>query len=226
MRTLWSLVVPVLAVAASAGSPAGSAQAHRVIDDVAPAVRGPMSPARGLDTSRLDIRGVVVDSEGTPIQGATVRVLLGSQPVSPGDPPSVTTDATGAFEILGLARWPRAVEATHADFAPAFVGISAVTGPPPVRLQMSAGGRIEGVALQKHGTPLAGLRVEVQSTGDGRTPVRTLVTTTREDGSFALDHVPTGSLSQVSLRSPRGGYLMEAERTPARRHSRGQGHHG
>ena len=45
--------------------------------------------------------------------------------------------------------------------------------------------------------------------------MESLVTTTREDGSFSLDHVPIGPLSQVSLQSPRGGYLMDAARTPA-----------
>lgn len=147
-----------------------------------------------------------------------MSIVLRNMAMAPWGGPSVTTSATGAFEILGLPQSPLAVEASHPDFAPTSVEIPSVTSPPtiwPVRLQMTVGGRIEGVVLQKHGTPLAGLRVEVQTSGNGRAPMQTLLATTLEDGSFSLGHVPTGPAPIVRLLSPRGGALAEADRTPS-----------
>ena len=173
MRTRWSLVALLVAVTASAGSPAAPLQTHPHPDVVSPAGARPKPSSPMVTSGGIGIRGVVVDVAGAPIQGASVAY----RPAEYGDgsvrwsgrdderdgslrtprPSAITPGCRGDPSRL----CPRLRRDLRCDVAADDL---------PVRLQMTAGGRIEGVALQKHGTPLAGLRVEVQTSGDGRVP--------------------------------------------------------
>jgi hypothetical protein len=151
------------------------------------------------------VRGTVVESSGEPIAGATVRLL------GPGDDAamwmqalSAETDPLGAFEIRGAPEGPQQVVASHADHSPADarVEVDSTRGPAEARLVLGRGGRIEGSARKRDGTPLTGLRVTAFSMGTGRVSWdRTPEATVGADGRFAIDHVLPGD-TRVNLMSP------------------------
>ena len=113
------------------------------------------------------------------------------------------TDPAGAFEIRGAPEGPQQVVASHADHAPAEarVDVDSARGPAEARLVMGRGGRIEGSARKRDGTPLTGLRVTAVSMGSNRLSWDRLPQdTVGADGRFAIDHVPPGS-TRVNLMS-------------------------
>ena len=153
------------------------------------------------------VRGTVVDLGGNAVAGATVKA------VGPGDGRqrwmdlnTTLSDSAGGFEIQGVAPGNATVGAGHPQYAPTetTVMVEPTRGPSEVRLTLQQGGRIEGSARRREGTPLSG--VTVSSWSRGR---RTMVpsgpgnVTTGSDGSFALDHVPPGMV-EVSLMSEAG----------------------
>lgn len=163
------------------------------------------------------VRGVVVGPHGAPIEGATVRVLLPGGADELRGTPTAKTNATGDFEIGGLPNGPLSVVVTHPDFAPTSGASSPMTWPPTtaqLRLEMTPGARLEGVVLQKHGTPLGGMRVAVQAVGQDGAPMSLPPTSTLEDGTFSLDHVPAGPALDVRVTDERGKIVMDAERIP------------
>jgi Carboxypeptidase regulatory-like domain len=182
--------------------------------------RAPTSvPARGVVAGRTTdvgvvrvrrggvVRGTVVDTSGEPIVAATVRLL------GPGEDAAMwmqtltaETDPSGAFEIRGAPEGPQQLVASHAEYAPADarVDVDSARGPAEARLVMGQGGRIDGSARKRDGTPLTGLRVTALSTGSGRLSWDRLPqATVGADGRFAIDHIPPGS-TRVSLMSSGG----------------------
>ena len=150
------------------------------------------------------VRGGVVDAAGTAVVGATVRL---SGPGQDAHLWALTTTAetepSGTFEIRGVPEGPKQVVATHPDYAPtdSQVDVTVGRGPTEVRLVMGQGGRIEGSARKRDGTPLVGLRVSAWSMGGGHLnwggqPQAT----TGADGRFAIDHVRPGR-TNVNLMS-------------------------
>jgi hypothetical protein len=151
------------------------------------------------------VRGTVVEASGEPIAGATVRLL------GPGDDAiwlhdlTAETDPSGAFEIRGAPEGPQQVVASHADHAPADarVDVDSARGPAEARLVLGRGGRVEGSARKRDGTPLTGLRVTASSMGSGRLGWDRIQATVGPDGRFAIDPVPPGR-TRVSLMSSGG----------------------
>ena len=145
------------------------------------------------------VRGIVVDSAGAPIEGATVRAFALHASGENGPALSEATSAsTGAFELAPLDRDRAQLEVVHPDFLP----LERPLGTRPaeaeeLRLVLSRGGRIDGRATLLHGTPLQNLPVEsLGSEG--------LRTVTHEDGTFVIDRVPPGRLSGLVLTDASG----------------------
>ena len=66
------------------------------------------------------------------------------------------TEPTGSFELRGVAEGRLRMTATHPDYVPPEIAVEFDTlkGPVETRLVLSRGGRIEGVAHRRDGTPL------------------------------------------------------------------------
>jgi protocatechuate 3,4-dioxygenase beta subunit len=154
------------------------------------------------------VRGLVVDTSGGAVVGANVRVQGPGQDMMRWSPNLATeSDPTGAFEIRGVPEGPKHVSASHRDYAPADaqVDVVAARGPAETRLILSQGGRIEGSARKRDGTPLTGLHVNAHSMGGGHLNWGAQPhATTGADGRFALDHVRPGQTS-VSLMTTGSG---------------------
>jgi hypothetical protein len=157
------------------------------------------------------VRGTVADASGDPIVGATVKAFGAAQDAMEWREEFQTlSEPSGAFEIRGVPEGKRQVVATHPDYAAAdvLVDVVAAKGPAEARLVLTQGGRIEGVARKRDGTPLAGLSIMANSQsyrlsgGSRRNHV------TGADGSFTIEHIAPGP-TQVSLMASAGpGRMM------------------
>ncbi|HSD26572.1 MAG TPA: carboxypeptidase-like regulatory domain-containing protein, partial [Vicinamibacteria bacterium] len=156
------------------------------------------------------VRGVAVDGGGAAVAGATVSV--GPSGIWGGRRDAETQSAVdGRFEIRGLAPGRVVVRATHPAYATGVkTGVDVDPGKEPadVKLVLSAGGRIQGVAKMRDGTPLAGANVwvtperlteEAPFLHDGGGHARV-----EADGSFLVERLPDGPVT-VRLGSPRDG---------------------
>lgn len=195
-----------------------SAEGRFVVEDLAPAEytlqvlapeREPASvssvavPAGGTaDVGRLKVgpggmvRGVVVDGTGSGVAGATVRSQGPGMMMMAGTFPETATDASGAFELRGLPGGTARVTASHPAYATdqATVDVEPARGPAEVRLTLSQGGRIEGRARKRDGTPVAGM-VSTFSRSGMRGPASNVQAPIGPDGTFVMEHVPAGRIT-------------------------------
>lgn len=139
------------------------------------------------------VKGVVVDSDGQGVPGATIQVRPDAHR-SYGDDPRAQTDSDGLFEAKGVRPGRVDVMATHPAFVTArltAVEVDPEKEPQAVRIVLTRGGRIEGRARRRDGRPFDDGRVMVSSIGDrGGSPAEP--TPTQADGSFVVEHVPAG----------------------------------
>jgi large repetitive protein len=139
------------------------------------------------------VQGVVVDSEGNGIPGATVGAERDANRRT--GQLRTQTGSTGAFELRGVPIGAVYVSASHPAYAPAREVAATVDPekePVPVRIVLVRGGRIEGRALYRDGRPFVGGRVScypLDSRGGG---MRWETAAIDAGGSFVLDHVPAG----------------------------------
>jgi hypothetical protein len=156
------------------------------------------------------VRGTVVDTSGDAVIGATVKAYGATQDMMEWrDTLQALTEPSGSFEIKGVPEGKRQIVATHLDYAPAdaLVDVVAAKGPAETRLVLTQGGRIEGVARKRDGSPLAGLEVGVYSSSRARSGTRPSPVT-RGDGSFTAEHVAPGQTSVSLMASVGPGRMM------------------
>jgi hypothetical protein len=143
--------------------------------------------------------------------GATVKAYGATQEMMEWrDTLQALSEPSGSFEIKGVPEGRRQIVATHPDYAPgdALVDVVAGKGPVEARLIMTQGGRIEGVARKRDGTPLAGLEVGVYSSSRARSGGMRPNPVTRGDGTFTAEHIAPGQ-TYVNLMAPVGpGRMM------------------
>ncbi len=142
------------------------------------------------------VRGTVTETAGDPVVGATVKAYGAAQEAMEWSEQFQTlSEPSGAFEIRGVPEGPRQVVATHPDYAAAdaMVDVVAAKGPAEARLVLTQGGRIEGLAHKRDGTPMAGLTINVFSPSHPRLGRASRPGVTRADGSFTIEHVAPGS---------------------------------
>ncbi len=163
------------------------------------------------------VAGVVRDSTGDPIAGATVQVgdehgLVGTRTARgdvPGARPSLLrTDAEGRFLASGVAPERTMVAARAPGWAPAHIWVEVAPGQTAtVELQLGIGAVVEGSVISEDGRPVGGVKVEaigfesayVESDEQGRYRLEGLA-----DGRARLiaDGGPSGvASSELSLRA-------------------------
>jgi protocatechuate 3,4-dioxygenase beta subunit len=157
------------------------------------------------------VRGTVADTSGDPIVGASVKAYGAAQDAMEWSEQMQTlSEPSGAFEIRGVPEGKRQVVATHPDYAAAdaIVDVVAAKGPVEARLVLTQGGRIEGLARKRDGTPLAGLTLSVYSQSRPRSGGGRPNTVTRADGGFTIEHVAPGPTMVNLMASVGPGRMM------------------
>ena len=167
------------------------------------------------------VRGIVVDSGGGPVGGATVTVRgPGRDYLSFGLEPQAVSDSAGAFEVKGAPVGRADVVANHPDFAggrATGIEVDPVKGPAEARIVLSRGGRVEGWVRKRDGTGIPGTTVRASSVGAGGgisfgpSGVRT-----RDDGSFVLEHVLAGRTRVMVMTEAPGGRLVRSKEIDVR----------
>lgn len=167
------------------------------------------------------VEGVVVDLAGAPIAQAVVEIgaLKPTSSMLPDGssgttPPAlvVRTDASGAFRADGVAPGDTSVEARTLTFAPTRSRIVVRAGETSsVTLALGRGGSLRGVVSSADGVPAAKVAIEVTSEHAGEWPLRLASTSTRSDGSFEIDRLPSGTLAVIADGSQRGRLLAQIE---------------
>ncbi len=162
------------------------------------------------------IRGTVVDEQGNPEPNAWVsatpadeELSVWARAITVRQPTRVLTDADGQFELTKLA--PRARYTLRAqqpyDNATVVHGVEEGTN---VRILLPPSGSIAGFVRDETGRPVAHAHVSAQQheTASAR------ITTSGEDGSFALERVPTGKVMLLAGHPLLGRIALPIEIAP------------
>jgi carboxypeptidase family protein len=141
------------------------------------------------------VRGTVTDTAGAAVVGATVKAYAPTQDAMEWSEQFQTlSEPSGAFEIRGVPDGTRQIVAKHPEYSAADVMVEVVAskGPTEARLVLTLGGRIEGVARKRDGTPLAGLSINVHSQSNRLSRGWGPNSVTGADGRFTVEHVAPG----------------------------------
>jgi hypothetical protein len=203
-------------------------RAPTVVPDVKLAVGGTADVGTVRLTAGGIVRGLVVDATAAPVSGATASIS-GTTRDYTRTAPEVTTDAGGAFEFRGVAPGSTQVTVTHPAYAPGVASgleVDPAKGPVETRVVMMQGGRIEGRVRTRSGVLPAGAMVEVlprrpgaYASGGGAPTLQPVAS----DGTFVVEHVPTGRVEVTLMSGGQGQYngvaqvdadVREAETTP------------
>ncbi|AUX22574.1 hypothetical protein SOCEGT47_030780 [Sorangium cellulosum] len=164
------------------------------------------------------ITGRVVDERREPVRRFSIDVLTAAPDDVPAPPPmtSRTFDSPdGTFRIDQIPPWGVILKATAEAHAPAFSDVLSVKagGTGSVELALSRGCALSGRVEDPQGTPLPGVFIDAESrVGAGALSEMALKssadvqqTQTGDDGTFRLDHVPTGD---IQVRAYDGSYAV------------------
>jgi hypothetical protein len=160
------------------------------------------------------IRGMVVDSAGAPILGATVSIVGQSSSASDG---STATGVEGVFELSGLAPGTVELTAVHPEYAEGHasgIEVDPAQGPAEARIVLSAGGRIEGALRRRDGLPVAKARVAIMPlpAAGGFAFAPDMLRPLRDDGSFSSEHVAPGRYRVMVMLGDRSLYSNAQQR--------------
>ncbi len=192
-------------------SPDGSYQADQIpawpvmirasADDFAPGLSSPVSVHKG-DTRDVDITlgagctltGTVVDKGGEALPGVLVNAESRVSAGSAMDPSLQTSTQAqsgddGSFSLPHVPKGTLLVRSYDGDYAvtSATVEVGECAKLTPVKLTMTTGGSVTGVARSADGKALSGARVTVSDR-----PIGFVNATTDHDGHYRLDMLPPG----------------------------------
>ncbi len=184
--------------------------------------------APSFEGFRGDLTGRVVDGEGRPLAGVTVKITGNSETTAEGAPVAVSgslvstqsvddpelvlvTDRSGAFDAPGMAFEGAMIEVTLATYASEFEVLAA--GQTEVEIVLEAVGVVRGrVVLADGSAPTVPFRVVAELVGESaggfQEQIAQMVGGDRgegdagnEDGTFELTEVPIG-LVEIVARAP------------------------
>lgn len=156
-----------------------------------------------------ELRGMVVDPLGAPIEGCRVTFLLSGKGAFPrgeelslplSERPATTTDHEGRFSFRNLPSGERhGLLVHHPDIAllkveGVLVAGFGVTEEPPIVLRR--GKRVRGTVTTFSGVPIAGAALHLDSAWNAQDPQPTvdrLSTTTNAQGEYLLQGIPDGT---------------------------------
>lgn len=150
------------------------------------------------------IRGRVVDGRGVPVAGAWVGEVTAAHTAMFSGPGDQATDANGAFDIevnsahlrlVAIANGYGPSEVLELDVEPG----QAVEG---LEFRLPEACRVEGSVLDEHGRPLSRAHVSPLESGLER-----FWAETDEQGAFALEGLPPGSMMLIAWHVDRPGAL-------------------
>lgn len=175
---------------------------HEAFRPLRTSLSSPSAPARLVLVGRPALDGVVLESDGAPVAGASVRLHpLGGQEEP--DLPA-TTDEQGRFRVFAPAEGRYRVEATvlaglSNRRAKLEVELKAAAPAAAVTLQLPKGLSISGRTEAKGGAPVAKVKVLAffdPRANSGKAPAddaRLAFAVSGADGAFVLDHLCEGS---------------------------------
>ena len=106
----------------------------------------------------IEIRGRVVDAEGSPIEKASVTFGRRSH-----NSPSAITDSRGRFRLTKCESGPSAVTVQAKSFAPQMLFVNASPDLKPLKFQMHPGHRIRIKIVDSDGEPIDGAGISVSA---------------------------------------------------------------
>ncbi|HLA77221.1 MAG TPA: carboxypeptidase-like regulatory domain-containing protein [Vicinamibacteria bacterium] len=150
------------------------------------------------------LRGTVVEGDGRAVPAAqvTARAGGGDMMIFYGDRLVADTDLEGAFEIKGLPAGTVSVLASHPSYAKGQatgIEIDPSKGPAQTRIVMTRGGRIEGSARNRDGSPMLGVQVQLWPAEAGLMMGMPEPVTIQGDGSFVIERVTPGKHRAVLM---------------------------
>jgi hypothetical protein len=157
------------------------------------------------------VRGAVVDSDGKPLKGVTVRAdsvmgINGRGYNSPDAKPA-TTDKSGQFEITGLPTGYTQLYASASGYH--FSDLFTIHDVPATNLvlRLDGAGSVKVQVTDKSGAPLARfggaeLIVEIEPTGGSKIGSWGGSSTVHEDGTVEFKDVPPGDYKITSRPNP------------------------
>ncbi|WP_437626934.1 carboxypeptidase regulatory-like domain-containing protein [Sorangium sp. So ce1151] len=164
------------------------------------------------------ITGRVLDERKEPVRRFTIDVLSAVPDDVPAPPPmySQTFESPdGTFRIDQIPPWDVILKATAEQLAPGFSDMLSVErgDTATVELALSRGCVLSGRVEDAQGTPLPGVFVDAESRlGAGylseqavKSSADVQQTQTEDDGTFRLEHVPTG---EVHVRAYDGSHAV------------------
>ncbi len=183
--------------------PAWPVMLRAVAEDRAPGFSKPISvhagEARDVDLTvgeGCTLSGTVQDGRGNPLPRVLVNAEERTSAGSALDPTLQTStqaqsDDDGRFTLEHVPPGTVLVRGYDGSFAVATVTVAATdcAALAPVKLTLSAGGGIAGVARRADGAPLAGARLSISDRSIGFVNVRS-----DGDGRFRFDAVPAGDV--------------------------------
>jgi hypothetical protein len=174
-------------------------------------VQLPGNPEVWISLDRgLGLEGRVLDPDGRPVSGATVRLESPwIETLIEVDVRADLTDELGRFTLVDLPPGEVALLAEHPRFATSTVAtfdLSSGAPPAPVELRLRRGGIVRGQAFDREGRPYAGAQVVLQSVAT----MRPALATADPDGRFLFEPVDPDHYQVLALGGP-GPALLEEE---------------
>ncbi|WP_163867415.1 carboxypeptidase-like regulatory domain-containing protein [Myxococcus eversor] len=159
------------------------------------------------------VLGEVVDSEGRPVLGASVRALrTGSAlPESENIVEEVLTTSEGVWRMRALPEGTFRFMATHARFAPSLseqVTLEGLASPPSVRIVLRPGAVLFGQVVERSGAPAPFARIQARQGGAGGLPGTRHGTFADASGRFELRGLPHTRF-QVDAQGERASSLSQ-----------------
>jgi RNA polymerase sigma factor (sigma-70 family) len=157
-----------------------------------------------LTTDGASIRGVVMNEDGRPVNGAKVIPLslaggfgLNSNETFVSDKGAVTTNEEGEFVLNHLAAGSETLKVTHPDYTASIVkGLEAVTGrcTDNVKVILLTGGIVEGFVYDSDGKPVDGAVICAAEKDNYGSPIEQAdqlgTGVTEPNGFYRIDNLP------------------------------------